>query len=522
MSGLSILPTIQVKDEGVSKGRVSIVDFVGAGVAATVSGGTATITIGGGGGGASLDTITAAAADQAGIANGDWNIRWNWAKTTNSEVAFEFGESAASTNGTSTSGVPNQVLLKLSTVAASTMSPLSVYSRAAHVFSVSPTTAQILAATGTASAPAYSFAANTNSGMVGVVGTPAQGLGFAHGGTTRMVVGTSQVYVQPGSNSTYGLSDITNQVMGLSWNINGAASVCFIDNTSPAIRPFEVITDRTATGTNIMYQGGATTTGALLHMKKSRASTAGPTAITTGDDLGVIGAYGYVGATGTYVEAARITFDSTGTIADNSTGVGGIVRFSTRAVGGAVTEAFNVQGGTVPQILAADGAFGNAMYSFAGNVAMGMMRSTNNIWLLTGSSTGNFSALNTSGNTLIQADSTGIACGASGGSVTAPAYYYINDRNTGIFFPAAENMAVACNGQEIVRWKNSSTGGGWQIMDEADSDPTTTELDAADSMAIYMKNNKLVVAHNVAGTINYATLALDGSSTAWTQSSAAP
>src|SRR3990167_4434577 len=99
---------------------------------------------------ATLDGITAAAADQAGILNADWNIRWNWAKVTNSEVAFEFGESAAATGGTSTSGIPNQVLAKFSTLAASTMSPLQVYSRALHVFSVSPTARQILTADGTA------------------------------------------------------------------------------------------------------------------------------------------------------------------------------------------------------------------------------------------------------------------------------------------------------------------------------------------------------------------------------------
>ena len=42
---------IDVRDEGTSQGRVTAVDFVGAGVAATVSGGVATVTIAGGGGG---------------------------------------------------------------------------------------------------------------------------------------------------------------------------------------------------------------------------------------------------------------------------------------------------------------------------------------------------------------------------------------------------------------------------------------------------------------------------------------
>mgnify|MGYP001616054803 CR=1 FL=1 len=116
-------------------------------------------------GGASLDAITAAAADQAGIANADWNIRWNWAKTTNSEQAFRFSESAAATGGTSTSGIPNQVLVYIDTLAASTMSPLSVYSRGSHVFSVSPTTAQILIPPGVVGTPSIAFTNDTDSGI---------------------------------------------------------------------------------------------------------------------------------------------------------------------------------------------------------------------------------------------------------------------------------------------------------------------------------------------------------------------
>src|SRR3990167_2590434 len=91
------------------------------------------------------------------------------------------------------------------------------------------------------------------------------------------------------------------------------------------------------TGLTITY-GIDGATAYLVSAKKSRGSVASPTAITTGDDLLYLSGYGYVGATGTYVEAARITFDSTGTIADTTTGVGGIIRFSTRDVGGAITE----------------------------------------------------------------------------------------------------------------------------------------------------------------------------------------
>ena len=63
---------------------------------------------------------------------------------------------------------------------------------------------------------------------------------------------------------------------------------------------------------------------------------------------------------------------------------------------------------------------------------------------------------------------------------------------------------------------------GWIIQDEQNTDPTITELDANDSVAIYNKNNKLVFAYNNAGTITYLTIPLDAATTTWTQSTSAP
>lgn len=110
------------------------------------------------------DTISAAAGS-ATTANATNNIVYNTAPTADSKVAWTFGEASAATNGTSTSGVPNQVLLQLSTLAASTQSPLSVYSRGTHVFSVSPTSAQIFGANGGTNTPMYSFASANSAGM---------------------------------------------------------------------------------------------------------------------------------------------------------------------------------------------------------------------------------------------------------------------------------------------------------------------------------------------------------------------
>lgn len=286
-----------------------------------------------GGGGATLDGITAATADQAGIANGDWNIVWNWQKTTNSEVAFTFGESAASTNGTSTSGVPNQVLLKLSTLAASTMSPLSVYSRAAHVFSVSPSTAQILATGGSVSAPAYSFAGGLNYGMY-LSGTT---LAIACAGARILFFSGSQVFLGNGTaaapalifdSSTGGFFADLSGAQGVGVSVNGVENSRFL------------------AGALQFSKGTADAVSYAINARKSRGTVASPTVITTGDDLLTINGYGYVGATNTYQLAGTITIDSTGTISDSATGIGGIMRFAVAKVGAEPAEVLRLTAGT--------------------------------------------------------------------------------------------------------------------------------------------------------------------------------
>lgn len=286
---------------------------------------------------ATLDGITAATADEAGIANADWNVRWNWAKTTNSEVGFEIGESAASTNGTSTSGVPNQVIAKFSTVAASTASPLSVYSRAAHVFSVSPTTPQILAAQGTVAAPSYSFAAGLGYGLtadvsgasiiIGVAGSAAVtffGTRSQFGGTVEGGDGTVSLptYMSKNQQDAGIYFPATKQ---LAISINSIQNLLYMQGVS-------------------QYSSGtADAVSYAMNFRKSRGTVASPTVITTGDDLLTLSGYGYVGATNTYQEAARITFDSTGTISDSATGIGGIIRFLTAVQGAEPAEAMTVQ-----------------------------------------------------------------------------------------------------------------------------------------------------------------------------------
>src|SRR3990167_4349046 len=63
-----------------------------------------------------------------------------------------------------------------------------------------------------------------------------------------------------------------------------------------------------------IFSSGAVTTGPVLEMRKARGTTASPTVVTSGDDLGTISFYGAVAA-GEYVLGASIEADMAGTIA---------------------------------------------------------------------------------------------------------------------------------------------------------------------------------------------------------------
>jgi hypothetical protein len=268
-------------------------------------------------GGASLNGITAATGAATIASGNNTGIVWNWANTTNTTVAFRLGETTAATNGTSSSGVPNQTLFRLGTIAASTMSPLSVYSRAAHVFSVSPTAAQILATDGTAAAPIYSFAGATTTGFYGNPGQPE--MLFSGGGTATMRFRASDPRFVISNTGAF--------------SSNNAGGLIQLENNAG--------NDGIA---GYFASGGSGSE--ILSFRKSRGTVAAPTVITTGDFLLTLKGFGYVGATNTYQEACRIVFDSTGTISDSATGIGGIIRFLTATVGAEPVQGGSVQNGS--------------------------------------------------------------------------------------------------------------------------------------------------------------------------------
>ena len=273
-------------------------------------------------GGATLNGITAATGAVTIASGNNTGIVWNWANTTNSTVAFTLGETTAATNGTSTSGIPNQVLSKFATLATSTQSPMQVYAQGVHAFSVFPVVAsrpQILANSGTLASPVYSFAAETGLGWYR---RSAGEMALDVAGSYTMSFTAAGLFAPVGTAAAPSITDRSNADSGL-----------FFGGSLLGISVGAIQNSRFEPGLLQHNKGTADAVSYALNFRKSRGTVASPTVITTGDDLATISGFGYVGATGTYVEACRITFDSTGTIANTTSGTGGIMRLACAAVG---------------------------------------------------------------------------------------------------------------------------------------------------------------------------------------------
>lgn len=80
-------------------------------------------------------------------------------------------------------------------------------------------------------------------------------------------------------------------------------------------------------------------------------------------------------------------------------------------------------------------------------------------------------------------------------------------------------------GSSATLWGRLDNNGHW-IYSEATSDPSASDLTSGanveDRMAIYMKNDKLVIAYNRTGTVNYLTIALNGAATTFSVGTGAP
>jgi hypothetical protein len=149
------------------------------------------------GGKTSLSDISAAVADNA-IGNGAFSQAWNWQLAGNT-TGYAVGESTSSTGGTG-----SQFLMSIGTKAGSTASPLAVSAGGVEVFRINPAAAQILANSGTAGAPTYSFSGNTGTGLYSPSATSI----------ALAITGTSQLIIDKSLNNFSGLGALNQGTTG--------------------------------------------------------------------------------------------------------------------------------------------------------------------------------------------------------------------------------------------------------------------------------------------------------------------
>ena len=325
-------------------------------------------------GGATLNGITAATGAVTIASGNNTGIVWNWANTTNTTVAFTLGETTAATNGTSF----NQVLVHITTLAASTQVPFMVSARGTKVMWVPAAGEQVVFPGGSVGTPGIVLGGTAGANTPGL-STGSQRVQACYGGGSAF-----QWYFNSGKGylllaQDRGL-DFANPQLSADTGYGGPYGYGLTaSNVVIGIATASVENLRWVAGTQQVSYGSADAVSYALSFRKSRGTVASPTVITTADDLATISAYGYVGATNTYREATRIRSDSIGTVSDATTGVGGEIVLGTMKqgvdtaavdrfkvdqfghlvslIGTANTPTISAGGGTSPAILGTDSAF---------------------------------------------------------------------------------------------------------------------------------------------------------------------
>lgn len=279
-----------------------------------------------------LNRLTAATAANS-INHGDNLQTWNWQKTTNSSGGIRITENVASTGGTSTAGIPNQYLLLLDTIATSTASALVVKSQGNYVFSISPSSAQILLKGGSGTA-VLSFA---NDDDTGIGQSGANKIDFYAGGTN---VG----YISSGGYLS--LVSGTTSTGAISWSNGEGFYLAGTDQIAIGLA------DGLSRGQQYLFHGGSNifrmtksagdAVSHIVEARKSRGELGGPAVITTGDDLLLIRGVGYVGATATWQNGGYIRFDSSGTVTDAANGFAKDIIFGTNTATNASSDSIGV------------------------------------------------------------------------------------------------------------------------------------------------------------------------------------
>lgn len=330
---------------------------------------------------------------------------------------------------------------------------------------------QVLAlgsATGTASAPAYAFTGDTDTGIYQISG---DNLGFTAGGTLRLTVSTTAItstlpVVLPGSPSSSLQAATKGYVDGL---ISGGTAV---DSTA---RASAATAQTTADGK--VAKGGDTMTGILtlsgaptltLHAATkgyvdgqitggtavdNTARTAAATAQTTADNAAT-NANGRVSKSGDTMTGLLVLSGAPtlGTHATTKTYVDGLITGGTAVDSTARASAATAQ-------TTADGKVSKSGDTLTGTLVLPAGTTTNPSIAFTGStntgirlSAGNTFAVTTSGTDRLTVSTTAISgvlpIRQAAGSVSAPSFSFTAETNTGIWQPAAGELAFAIAGTQ--------------------------------------------------------------------------
>jgi hypothetical protein len=180
--------------------------------------------------GAALSAITAATGSNT-IANGNNPQTWNWAQTTDAQDGMAFGETSAATGGTLTGFLANQALHSISTLTASTETPLEIVQGSV---------------TGTVAFPAFQIettwnnAGLTGQGIVFNVTNTASAAGslllnLLVGGATQFSVNKNgQILVPNGTLAAPSYAFSTNAGTGFSYSTVGPSIVQTFGGTANA------------------------------------------------------------------------------------------------------------------------------------------------------------------------------------------------------------------------------------------------------------------------------------------------
>lgn len=302
--------------------------------------------------------------------------------------------------------------------------------------------------------PTYGFSASTNTGIQ-YAGGGNTNIGFCSNGAIVAKIGQAGFIAYPGTINNAGFTDITNGTSGFSFLAPNTVSV--VDST-------DLEWARFITRGLQFSSAKADAVGYAINARKSRGTVSVPTVITTADALLTQSGYGYVGGTNTYREATRIEFDSTGTIADATTGIGGIIKLMTTKAGtdSTVQTALTISGGSTSDV------------KFAGTLsATSVMISSTAPTLGSGGCTTPSSVTALNGTALFKLASVGSSCSGSQPLVfTLPAAttgWLCTSRNVtnGATSAPAQTGAVSTTSVTITNFvRTTGVAGAWTNADE--------------------------------------------------------